>query len=104
MSFPLNLSPMRRVFPLLMLGSTVLLAAGTARAQATNNEDQSSTKGYSSSQDGLSASGLQLTEFALPAAPEPDGSAGEGTGAGQYGNGGGGGGGERHGLLHSWAF
>jgi Outer membrane protein beta-barrel domain len=102
MSFPLPLSRMRRVFPILILGSTALLAAGTARAQAAT-EDQSSTRGYSSSQDGLSASGLQLTEFALPAAPEPDGSAGEGNGAGQYGNGGGGGG-ERHSLLHSWAF
>ena len=102
MSFPLPLSRMRRVFPILILGGTVLLATGIASAQAAS-EDQSSTKGYSSSQDGLSASGLQLTEFALPAAPEPDGSAGEGDGAGQYGNGGGGGG-ESHSLLHNLVF
>jgi hypothetical protein len=102
MVFPRPLSLMRHI-PVLILGSTAVLTAGIANAQATT-EEQSGASGYSSSQDGLSASGLQLTQFALPAAPEPspDPSA---AGDGQYGNGGGyGGGSGKHGLLHNWAF
>jgi hypothetical protein len=105
MAFPLLMSQMRRV-RFLLLGCTVVLAAGVASAQFTTTQDSSSTAGYSSSQDGLgqaglSASGLQLTEFALPDAPDPAGSSAEG-GAGQYGNGGGYG--EKKGLLHNWTF
>ena len=88
------------------LGCAAIFAAGIASAQSTPFQDQSGSTGYSSSQAGLSASGLQLTEFSLPdspgfgAASPADG----GSAAGQYGNGGGYGGGEKHGMLHNWAF
>jgi hypothetical protein len=100
MSFPHLALLMRRVS---YLGCTVFLAAGVASAQSMPSADQSNTAGYSSSQAGLSATGLQMKEFALPDSPEPSGSASEGSGAGQYGNGGGYGG-EKHGLVHGWTF
>jgi hypothetical protein len=102
MSFPLSMSLMRHVS---FLGCAVVFAAGVASAQSTASQDPSNATGYSSSQDGLSASGIQLAEFALPASPTAGAAASEGgSGAGQYGNGGGSGGGGRHALLHSWTF
>jgi hypothetical protein len=89
------------------LGCAVIFSAGIANAQSAPVQDQSVATGYSSSQAGLSESGLQLTEFSLPdspgfgAATPADGS----SAAGQYGNGGGyGGGGSKHAMLHNWAF
>jgi len=89
------------------LGCAVIFAAGVANAQSAPSQNQSGATGYSSSQAGLSESGLQLTEFSLPdspgfgvASPAEGGSAG-----GQYGNSGGYGGGDKHGsMLHNWAF
>src|SRR5580658_23887 len=103
MAFPRLMSQMRHVT---FIGSMVFLAAGIANAQAATTDDSSNTAGFSSSQAGLgqaglSASGLRMTEFALPDAPDPAGSSAEG-GAGQYGNGGGYG--EKKGLLHNWTF
>ena len=88
------------------LGCAAVFAAGIANAQSAPFQDQSGAAGYSSSQAGLSASGLQLTEFSLPDNPgSGDGSsASNGSSAGQYGNGGGYGGGEKRGMLHNWAF
>ena len=101
MSFLRLVPPVRHVS---FLGCMVVLAAGLASAQSTSLQDASS--GFSSSQAGLSVSGLQLAEFALPENPDPGGSAsaggGGGSGAGQYGNGGGSGG--RKGFLHNLAF
>ena len=97
MSLPRWASRMRYVS---FLGCMVFLVAGVANAQTAPFADQSNATGYSSSQAGLSDSGLQLKDFALPDA-DPDGSA---SGAGQYGNGGGYGGGEKQKLLHSWTF
>src|SRR5580692_8844580 len=103
MAFPRLMSQMRHVT---FIGSMVFLTAGIANAQAATTDDSSNTAGFSSSRAGLghaglSASGLRMTEFALPDAPDPAGSAAEG-GAGQYGNGGGYG--EKKGLLHNWTF
>ncbi len=101
MSFTLWMPPIRRVS---FLWVAVLLAACVAIAQSALSQDQSSTTGYSSSQAGLSASGLQLTEFSLPGDPAPGALASSGDGAGQYGNSGGYGGGGRRGLLHNLAY
>jgi hypothetical protein len=98
MAFPRSMSLMRHV---ILMGCAVYLAANVASVQAQTTEDSST--GYSSSQAGLSASGLQLAEFALPAAANPMGAPSAGGGAGQYGNGGGYGGGKKS-LFHSWTF
>lgn len=87
------------------LGCAVIFSAGIANAQSTPVQDQSGASGYSSSQAGLSASGLQLTEFSLPDSPGFGASAADGGSAeGQYGNGGGYGGGSKRGVLHNWTF
>jgi hypothetical protein len=99
MAFPRSMSQMRHVC-FLFLGCAIFLAAGVAKAQSSSSQDPS-TAGYSSSQAGLSASGLQLTDYALPEAPDPAGSSAEG-GAGQYGKGGGNGGSK--GPWHNWTF
>jgi hypothetical protein len=99
MAFPRFVSLMRHVC---FLGCTVFLAAGVAHAQSDSPQIPSATAGYSSSQAGLSASGLQLAEFALPESPNPAGSSAAEGGSGQYGNGGGSGGAK--GLLHNWTF
>jgi len=101
MSFPLLITPMRRA---IFVAVALLSAASFDVAQSASSPDQSSAPGYSSSQAGLSASGLQLSEFSLPNKSELGTPASDGGGAGQYGNGGGYGGGEKHGLLHNWAF
>ena len=101
MIFPRSMSLMRHVS---FLGCLGLFAAGVASAQSANPQDSSSTSGYSSSQAGLSASGLQLTEYALPDAPDGAGAGSAEGGSGQYGNGGGYGGGEKRGVLHNWTF
>jgi len=99
MSFSRLASSARRVS---VLGCTVFVAAVFANGQSSSTEQGfSSAVGYSSSQDGLSASGLQLTTYALPAAPDPGGSA---AGGGQYGNNRGYGGSQKNALLHSWTF
>src|ERR1039458_247706 len=101
MSHALLITPMRRgIFAAVAL----LFAASFAAAQAAPSQDESSAAGYSSSQAGLSDSGLQLSEFSLPNESELGMTASDGGGAGQYGNGGGYGGGEKHGLFHKWAF
>jgi hypothetical protein len=101
MLIPLWMPLMRRAS---MIAVELLLAVGVASAQSTPSQDQSSTTGYSSSQAGLSESGLQLAEFSLPdsAFPGTRSSAGGGSGAGQYGGEGSGGG--SHGLFHNLAF
>jgi hypothetical protein len=99
MAFPRSMSQMRHV-RFLFLGCTVFLAACVAKAQSSSSQDPS-TAGYSSSQAGLSASGLELTDYALPEAPDPAGSSAEG-GAGQYGKGGGNGGAKN--FVHNWTF
>jgi hypothetical protein len=101
MSFMLWMPSTRRVG---WIWVAVLLAASVAIAQSAVSQDQPSATGYSSSQAGLSASGLQLTDFSLPDNPDPGTPASSGGGAGQYGNGGGHGGGGKHGLLHNLAF
>jgi hypothetical protein len=98
MSFPRTMSLMRHVS---FLGCLVLFAAGVASAQSTTSSQQPTT-GFSSSQAGMSDSGLQLAEFALPEALNPAGSPAAGGGSGQYGNGGGYG--EKKGVLHNWTF
>ena len=100
MPFSLPMSLIRRVS---FLGCVALLAAGLASAQSAGSQDTSSSPGFSSSQAGLSASGLQLAEFALPEAPDPAGSAsggGAGSGAGQYGGSYAG----KKGFLRNWTF
>ena len=98
MSFPHWFQPLRRAS---LIAVAVLLAASVAIAQPALAQDQSRATGYSSSQAGLSASGLQLSEFSLSGSPAPGASAsGGGSGEGQYG----GGGGEKHSYLHNWAF
>jgi hypothetical protein len=99
MSFPRSVSLMPHVS---FLGCLALCAAGVASAQSVTSSDQTDTSAYSSSQAGLSASGLPLAEFALPESPEPASSASTGAGAGQYGNGGGAAG--KKGVLHNWTF
>jgi hypothetical protein len=100
MVFPRLMSQMRHAS---LLGCMVFFAAGVASAQSTASADEANPTGSSSSQAGLSASGLQLTEYdALPDSPDPSSaSAGEG-GAGQYGKGGGYG--SKSGILHNWTF
>ena len=85
-----------------LLGCTVFMAAVFADAQSPNPDQAfSNAVGYSSSQDGLSASGLQLISYALPSTSDPGGSAAEG--GGQYGNNRGGGG-QKNRLFHNWTF
>jgi len=93
MSFPVWVAPMRRVF---LSAAALLLAVGVASAQSTPSQPESSTAGYSSSQDGLT----QVAEMALPEAPAPRTAAP----SGQYGNGGGYGSGRSKGLLHNLTF
>ncbi len=100
MIFPRFVSLLRHVS---FLGCLGLFAAGVANAQSASSPNSFDSTGYSSSQAGLSATGLQLTEYALPDAPDPGGSAAAEGGSGQYGNGGGYGG-ERKGILHHWTF
>jgi hypothetical protein len=95
MAFPLSM-PLMRHFG--FVGCVALLAAGVASAQSSTPVDQSSASGYSSSQAGLSASGLQLTEYAA----DPGGLPAAASAAGQYGNGGGSGG--KRAFLHNWTF
>jgi hypothetical protein len=107
MSFPLLSTPMRRAR---WTAAAVLFAASVAYAQSAPSQNQSAdqyanqsnTIGYSSSQTGLSASGLQLAEFSLPDAANPA-AFGGGSGSGQYGQGGESGGSQR-GLFHHLAF
>jgi len=100
MSFPFWHPSTRRI---LLFTAALLVAAGVANAQSATAQGSSNPPAYSSSQDGLSASGQQLTEYAaLPDSPNPVGSAAAEGGAGQYGNGGGYG--EKKGLLHNLAF
>jgi Outer membrane protein beta-barrel domain len=98
MAFPPLVSLVRRAS---LLGCLGLFAAGFIQAQSASPQDSSDDSGYSSSQAGMSASGLQLAEFALPEAPNPANSYAEG-GAGQYGNGGGSSG--KRAFLHNWTF
>ena len=115
MSFPCLISPIRRA-GLMVVAS--LFVAGFAAAQSSTSPAQSpaptidqfaqspfSAAGYSSSQAGLSASGLQVAEFSLPGNPASSGAAAFGGGAsgGQYGQGGESGGGH-HKMFHSLAF
>lgn len=99
MIFPRSVSLLRYVS---FLGCLGLFAAGAANAQSTSSPDSSGSSGYSSSQAGLSASGLQLSSYALPDAPDPVGSSSAEGGSGQYGNGGGYSG--KKGVLHNWTF
>jgi hypothetical protein len=101
MAFPSLISPVQRA---IFVAVALLFAASFANAQSAPSQDQSGATGYSSSQAGLSASGLQLTDFSLPDNPDPGTPAASGGGAGQYGNGGQYGGGGKHGLLHNLAF
>jgi len=82
-----------------LLGCMVAFAAGVANAQSASN-DSFASSGSSSSQAGLSASGLQLAEFAFPEAPGGSAAEGAGSGAGQYGGGYAG----KKGFLHNWTF
>jgi len=99
MSFPLFITPMRRAGLIAVAG---FFAASFANAQSGPLQDQSGSSGYSSSLTGLSASGLQLSEFSLPGSEDFGSPSSDGAGAGQYGQGGGGGG--QHGLFHHLAF
>jgi hypothetical protein len=98
MAFPLFTTPMRRA---ICTTVAVLFAASVANAQSASSPDQSGSSGYSSSQAGLSASGLQLSEFSLPGSADFGSPSSDGA-AGQYGQGGGGGG--HHGLFHGLTF
>jgi hypothetical protein len=109
MSSSVPLTPVRRA---LFAGVALLFAAGFAAAQTAAPSASSpapsidqfiahspfSSAGYSSSQDGLSASGLQMAEFSLPDAANLGRPAASGAAGGQYGQGGGGG--SHHGLFH----
>jgi hypothetical protein len=101
MPFPRSMSLLRHVC---VLGGTMFFAAAIASAQSSPVQDQSSTPGSSSSQDGISASGLQLTDYSAPDSPDLATAAAEGraSSAGQYGSGGGG----KQNFLHnrSWTF
>jgi hypothetical protein len=99
MSFPLLITPVRRA---VCTTVAVLFAASVANAQSASSPDQSGSTGYSSSQAGLSASGLQLSDFSLPGSADYGSPSSDGAAAGQYGQGGGGGG--HHGLFHNLAF
>ena len=81
-----------------LMGIAVLLAAGVTIAQSPSWQHQSSATGYSSSLAGLSASGLQMSEFSLPSSPDPSSPSSGGAGGGQYGGGG------KHSLFHNWTF
>ena len=77
MAFPLLMTTMRRAGLIAFAG---LFAASFANAQSASSQDQSGSSGYSSSQAGLSASGLQLSDFSLPGnadfgSPSSDGAA-----------------------------
>jgi hypothetical protein len=107
MSFPCLISPIRRAGLMAVAG---LVATGFAIAQSAPSPAPSIDQfthspfgdaGYSSSQAGLSSSGMQLAEFSLPGNPASGGAAafGGGAGGGQYGQGGEGGGGH-HGIFH----
>jgi hypothetical protein len=98
MAFSLLITPIRRAGSILVAG---LLAASFAVAQTTSSQDQSDSNGYSSSQAGLSASGLPLSDFSLPGSADLGSPASDGAG-GQYGQGGGGGG--HHRMFQSLAF
>jgi Outer membrane protein beta-barrel domain len=98
MSFPLLITPMRRA---ICTTVAVFFAASVACAQSVSSPDQSGSSGYSSSLAGLSASGLQLSEFSLPGGADFGSPSSDGAAAGQYGQGGGGG---HHGMFHSLAF
>jgi hypothetical protein len=100
MSFPHWFQPLRRAS---LIAIAVLLAASFAITQPALAQDQSRATGYSSSQAGLSASGLQLSEFSLSDSPATGASA-SGGGSGQYGNGGGYGDSGTHGLFHNLTF
>lgn len=124
MSFSKLITPIRRAGLMAIAG---LVAAGFAAGQVTGQSgslagtsaapspassidqfthSQFSGAGYSSSQTGLSASGMRLNEFSLPGSPDSDTSAGTpafGGGGGQYGQGAGSGGGH-HGLFRGLAF
>jgi hypothetical protein len=99
MASPLFITPMRRA---ICTAVAVFFAGCVANAQSAPLQDQSSSSGYSSSQAGLSASGLQLSEFSLPGSEDFGNPSSDGAAAGQYGQGGGGGG--HHGLFHSLTF
>ena len=94
-------TPVRRAS---LIAVALFFTASFAVAQSAPSQDESGTIGFSSSQAGLSASGLQLNEFSLPNKSELGTPASDGSGAGQYGNGGGYGGGGKRGFLHNWAF
>jgi hypothetical protein len=99
MASPLFITPMRRA---ICTAVAVFFAGCVANAQSAPLQDQSSSSGYSSSQAGLSASGLQLSEFSLPGSEDFGNPSSDGAATGQYGQGGGGGG--HHGLFHSLTF
>src|ERR1700677_586453 len=99
MAFPLLITPMQRAICTTL---AVLFAASVANAQSASSPDQSGSSGYSSSQAGLSASGLQLSEFSSPGSADFGSPSSDGAAAGQYGQGGGGGG--HHGLFHGLTF
>lgn len=81
-------------------GCMVIFTAGIATAQSPASQNPFHGGGYSSSQAGPSAPGVQMAELALPDSPEPAGSGH----SSQNGNGGADGS-ERHGFLHrNWAF
>jgi Outer membrane protein beta-barrel domain len=98
MSFPLLITPMRRA---ICTTVAVFFAASVACAQSVSSPDQSGSSGYSSSLAGLSATGLQLSEFSLPGGADFGSPSSDGAAAGQYGQGGGGG---HQGMFHSLAF
>ena len=100
MAFSLFITTMRRA---ICTTVAVFFAASVANAQSAASPDQSGSSGFSSSQAGLSASGLQLSDFSLPGSADFGSPASDGAAAGQYGQGGGGGGGPR-GLFHHLAF
>lgn len=101
MFFPHLITPMRRVSLIAVAG---LVATGFAVAQAVPSQNQLAESTYSSSQTGLSASGLQLNEFSLPGNLDPGAAAFGGGSGGQYGQGGESGGGGQRGLFHHLAF
>jgi hypothetical protein len=78
--FPIGFSPCGAPG---LIAVAVLLAASVAIAQTALVQDQSGATGYSSSQAGLSASGLQLSELSLSDSPTPGASA---LGGGMYGS------------------
>lgn len=79
--------------------AAILVAAGVLSGELVRAQEQTDTPGYSSSQAGLSALGLPMSEFSASASPDAGGA-----GAGQYGSGGGYGGGEKRRMFHDWTF